>query len=123
MNFNAERGRYWREFADIILSMDEEEAPDIVILNEMDIGMARSGNIHTTRKLAFRLKMNYAWGLEFVELTNGNHEEQNRTVGATNALGLHGNAILSTCKIVDPIVVRDPLDEIYFSNKPNKKKS
>lgn len=119
VNFNAERGRYWVEFADLLLSRGI--LPDIIILNEMDIGMARSSNIHTTRKLAFRLKMNYAWGLEFVELTRGNHEEQNRTAGSENALGLHGNAILSRCKLFDAAVFRDPLADSYFSNQPNKK--
>ena len=119
VNFNAERGRYWREFAELL--EERNEKPDIIILNEMDIGMARSGNVHTARKLAHHLKMNYAWGLEFIELTNGNHEEQNRTRTSENALGLHGNAILSTCKIFDPIIFRDPLDEIYFSNRAHKK--
>ena len=79
--------------------------------------MARSGNVHTARKLAFRLGMNYAWGLEFVELTNGNAREQNDTLGMKNAMGLHGNAILSSCPIFDPILVRDRLDEQFFSNK------
>jgi len=64
--------------------------------------------------------MNYAWGLEFVELTNGDEKEQNATLGMTNAMGLHGNAILSSCPIFDPILVRDRLDERYFSNKKFK---
>lgn len=33
-----------------------------------------------------------------------------------NEMGLHGNAILSTCPIFDPLIVRDQLDERYFSN-------
>lgn len=119
VSFNAERGRYWREFAELL--EPQQQKTDIIILNEMDIGMARSGNVHTARKLAHHLKMNYAWGLEFIELTNGNHEEQNRTSTRENALGLHGNAILSTCKIFDAVIFRDPLDDIYFSNRANKK--
>jgi hypothetical protein len=116
IGFNAERGTYWAEFAEMVMSMPEMEKPDLVILNEMDIGMARSGNVHTARKLAFRLGMNYAWGLEFVELTNGNRQEQNVTRDLKNTMGLHGNAILSTCPLYDPILVRDKLDERYFSN-------
>ena len=119
VNFNAERGRYWYEFAELLIARDI--IPDIIILNEMDIGMARSSNIHTTRKLAFHLKMNYAWGLEFVELTRGNHMEQNRTAGSENSVGLHGNAILSRCKLFDAVVFRDQLADSYFSNQPNKK--
>ena len=116
VGFNAERGTYWNEFAAMIESMPRLEKPDLVILNEMDIGMARSGNVHTARKLAFRLGMNYAWGLEFIELTNGNREEQNATDGMINEMGLHGNAILSTCPMFDPLLVRDRLDERYFSD-------
>lgn len=117
VGFNAGRGVHWAEFAEMIELMPELQKPDIVVLNEMDIGMARSGNIHTTRKLAFRLGMNYAWGLEFIELTNGSWEEQNQTKGMENALGLHGNAILSRCPMYDPMIYRDKLDERYFSNK------
>lgn len=120
VGFNAERGTYWSEFAEMVRTTSTLEDPDLIILNEMDIGMARSGNVHTTRKLAFELGMNYAWGLEFVELTNGNQEEQDATVGKKNALGLHGNAILSKCKMYDPIIVRDALSPKYFTNKKFK---
>jgi len=117
VGFNAGRATYWAEFAEMVETMPELEKPDVIILNEMDIGMARSGNVHTTRKLAFRLGMNYAWGLEFVELSNGNWQEQNQTEGMKNALGLHGNAILSRCPMYDPVIYRDKLDERYFSHK------
>ena len=120
IGFNAGRGKYWAEFAEMIELLPELNKPDLIIMSEMDIGMARSGNMHTTRKLAFRLGMNYAWGLEFVELTNGNKEEQNMTVGMKNALGLHGNAILSRCPLYNPKIFRDKLDERYFSNKAFK---
>jgi len=114
VDWNTERGTYWAEFAEMIEAIPDLEKPTVLVLNEMDIGMARSGNVHTARKLAFRLGMNYAWGLEFVELTNGNAREQNDTLGMKNAMGLHGNAILSSCPIFDPILVRDRLDEQFF---------
>eukprot|EP00581_Thalassiosira_minuscula_P004904 CAMPEP_0183741612 /NCGR_PEP_ID=MMETSP0737-20130205/62605_1 /TAXON_ID=385413 /ORGANISM="Thalassiosira miniscula, Strain CCMP1093" /LENGTH=686 /DNA_ID=CAMNT_0025977005 /DNA_START=69 /DNA_END=2126 /DNA_ORIENTATION=+ len=115
--FNAERGKHWPEFVAMIREMFNSSRPDIIILNEMDVGMARSGNVHTARKVAFELGMNYAWGLEYVELTNGNGEEQHATMGMNNELGLHGNAILSTCQIFDPLIVRDPLNEKQFSTR------
>merc|ERR1712118_315643 len=89
---------------------------NVLVLNEMDIGMSRSGNIHTTRMLAFRLKMNYAWGLEFLELTSGTHEEQVKTEGKRDLLGLHGNAILSRCPITNPKLFRDPLVGGYYTD-------
>merc|ERR1711865_1039880 len=87
VDWNTERGTYWAEFAEMIEAIPDLEKPTVLVLNEMDIGMARSGNVHTARKLAFRLGMNYAWGLEFVELTNGNAREQNDTLGMKNAMG------------------------------------
>lgn len=118
VEFNAESGKHWKEFSEMVKTDGRLQNADIILLNEMDIGMARSGNTHTTRKLAMTLGMNYAWGLEFVELTNGNRIEQNVTKSMKNALGLHGNAILSKCKLFDPIIIRDPLDEVFFSRKP-----
>ena len=113
--FNAERGKHWPKFVAMIKEIYESNRPEIIILNEMDIGMARSGNVQTARKVSFELGMNYAWGLEYVELTNGNGEEQLATNGIDNEVGLHGNAILTKCKITDPLIVRDPLNEKQFS--------
>jgi hypothetical protein len=114
IEFNAERGRYWLQAVKVL----QELNADIIILNEMDIGMARSGQQHTTRLLAHALGMNYAWGLEFVELTRGNQQEQDATEGMENSMGLHGNAILSRCQIVDPLVIRGDDIEPYFSDRP-----
>ena len=76
VEFNAERGTKWLETALKFSSDEYLKDADIIILNEMDIGMARSGNHHTTRLLAYALGLNFAWGLEFVELTNGDQKEQ-----------------------------------------------
>lgn len=56
--WNAERGGNWNVLPNFI------ENPDILILNEMDWGMARSGNVHTIRQMARSLHMNYAYGVE-----------------------------------------------------------
>jgi hypothetical protein len=113
VEFNAERGRHWLQAVPLLQELDA----DVIILNEMDIGMARSGQQHTTRLLAQALGMNYAWGLEFVELTRGNKQEQEATAGLENSMGLHGNAILTRCTIVDPLVVRGDDIAPYFSNQ------
>jgi len=110
IEFNAGRGRWWLESASLLRGYD------VIILNEMDIGMARSDQQHTTRLLAHYLGMNYAWGLEFIELTNGNQADRDVTSGFTNRYGLHGNAFLTRCKIFDPVIFRDKVG-LYFSNK------
>jgi hypothetical protein len=112
--FNAERGRHWLYIAKILKKLDA----DIIILNEMDIGMARSGQQHTTKLFAVFLKMNYAWALEFVELTRGTKLEQKSTEGMSNSLGLHGNAVLAKCPMHDPVVFRDAVGP-YFSDRPS----
>lgn len=117
IGFNAQRGANWFQFANLM----ESEHPDVIILNGMDVGMARSGNAHTTRRLAHALKMNYAFGVEYVELTRGTKEEQQATAGKRNALGLHGNAILTKCFIGnDAIIIRDPIDSDVFSSESDE---
>ena len=116
VEFNAERGSQWFLAAQQLRALPGLCDADIILLNEMDIGMARSRNEHTTRLMAHSLGMNYAWGLEFVELTNGNAEEQNNTAGQANLYGLHGNAILSKYPISDPVVLRDALHRDYFTS-------
>jgi len=110
--FNAERGGRWLHALPMLAGAD------IVILNEMDIGMARSGQQHTARALARALGMNYAWGLEFVELTGGTVDEQVAVGQVPNFHGLHGNAFLARCKISDARVFRDQVGP-YFSSSPN----
>ena len=112
VELNAERGRKWMQAS----NLDIVREADVVILNEMDIGMARSDNQHTTRLMAHYLKMNYAWGLEFVELTQGTKKDRWYANKAPDFRGLHGNAILSKCILSDATIFRDPVGQ-YFSSK------
>ena len=120
IGWNAERGTHWGKFYNLIQDRDELMDPHVILLNEMDIGMARSGNVHTARRLAVQLGMNYAYGVEFLELTRGTEEEQNATKGKRDALSLHGNAILSKCIIGDAFILRDNLPRTYFSDKAER---
>lgn len=69
--------------------------PDVILLSEMDAGMARSGQQHTTQALAQQLGMHYLYGVEFVELDLGCETERQLASDDFNTLGWHGNAILS----------------------------
>lgn len=88
---NSKRGKHWLHLSELLKPYD----PDVIILNDMDLGMARTGQQHTTRLLAHAIGMNYVFGVEFVELTRGSKEERMQTKGMRNDLGLSGNAILS----------------------------
>lgn len=99
-------------------------AADVIVLNEVDWGMKRTEYRNIAAELAARLKMNYAFGVEFVELSPvhlsrdvGGATEQERAltelikVDPTRYRGLHGTAILS----------RFPLENVHlvpFKNKP-----
>lgn len=96
--WNLERGRQLAAAAGVL----SREAPDVVLLSEMDVGMARSGQHHTTRVLATSLGHGYAYAVEFVELGLGSPAERARHAGAENAQGLHGGAITSPHRLHRP---------------------
>jgi len=81
----------------------------ILLLCEVDIGMARSGNIHTIRELVGATGEGYLYGVEFVELDLGDGQEMRRHAGERNACSLHGNAIVSGLAFERPRVI--PLEE------------
>ena len=64
-----------------------------LLLTELDTGMARSGNRDVSRELGRALGMSAAFSPCYLNLTKGNGAE--RGAAGENALGLHGNAILS----------------------------
>ncbi len=108
---NAETGRNW----DLI---EIDSNVDVILLNEMDLGMARSDQQHTTRLMAKKWGFNYAWGIEFVELTRGNKKIQKLVGDMHDMIGFTGNAILSRCSLQDVKIFRNggPLGA-YFSKK------
>ena len=71
-------------------------APDIVLVSEVDHGMARTGQRHTTEAKAAALGMTYAFGVKFHELDLGGPTECAYCTDDFNALGWHGNAVLSS---------------------------
>ncbi len=89
--WNIERCKRVPETAHVL----RESEADIVLATEMDLGMARSGQNHTTRDLAEALGMGYTFGVEFVELGTGDPYETEIFKDVPNMYGLHGNAILS----------------------------
>ena len=114
VKFNMDRAGRWLEATTLLESI----SADVIILNEMDYGMARTGQQHTTRLLAQNLRMNYAWGVEFVELTRGTLLEQSKTSNMTDFQSLHGNAVLTRCHIRSAKIFRDPVGE-YFGSEPS----
>jgi endonuclease/exonuclease/phosphatase family metal-dependent hydrolase len=98
---------------------------DIVVLNEVDLGMKRTDYRDVTRDLAHSLGMNYVFGVEFVEVDRlddlGLEKIQLEDPALTQQiredlkpdparyLGLHGNAILSRYPIQRARIARLPI--------------
>lgn len=89
--WNLERCKWVEESAEVI----HTAKIDILLATEVDWGMARSKQRHTTKELAEQLGWGYAFGVEFVELGLGDPLETAEFNGVPNEHGLHGNAILS----------------------------
>ena len=101
---SAERSNVLRQ--SILLSQ-----ADVIVINEADWGVKRTGYRDVAGELAAALAMNYAWGVEFVEvdpLLTGTEQFEgvedaaeraslvkNTAVDKTRARNLHGTAILS----------------------------
>jgi endonuclease/exonuclease/phosphatase family metal-dependent hydrolase len=94
----------------ILQQAAELSRADIIVLNEVDWGLRRTDYRNVARELAAALQMNYAYGVEFVEVdpltlgtetlegeTSRDKDEmvKNLAVDKSRTLGLHGTAILS----------------------------
>lgn len=89
--WNLERCLYPEQSADLLRAV----GADVVLVSEMDSGMARTHQRNTTRALADNLGLRYASGLEFFEMGLGSEIERNLAADGFNEKGWHGNAVLS----------------------------
>jgi endonuclease/exonuclease/phosphatase family metal-dependent hydrolase len=93
VSWNIERGKHLDGIRSYLQANELLKSADVVILNEVDKGMARSGNRNVAAELADALGFEYVFGnhylcLDFGDPRDGVHQD-------SNAVGLHGNAILS----------------------------
>ena len=122
---NPERfGPETDERSEILAEAAMLRAADVIILNEVDWGMKRTGYRNIAAELATELGMNYTFGVQFVELSpiylssrkKTSHAGENEllemiSVDPQQYKGLHGIAILS----------RFPLENVRlvpFKNQP-----
>jgi endonuclease/exonuclease/phosphatase family metal-dependent hydrolase len=87
---------------------------EIVLLSEMDDGMARTRQCHTTADIAEDLGMAYLYGVEFIELGLGSDTELEFCKEQFNRRGLHGNALLSTVPLHEPFLLRLEGERLWF---------
>ncbi len=107
--------------AQILEQAKELSDADIIVLNEVDWGLKRTNYRNVAKDLAGAMQMNYAFGVEFVEVdpinlgletlegeTSTSKEEmlRNMAVDKSRTLGLHGTAILSRFPLRNVRIVR-----------------
>ncbi|TCL72118.1 endonuclease [Rhizobium sp. BK251] len=90
----------------------------LVLLSEMDEGMARTRQGDPTAELAALLGMSYAYGVEFLELGLGSEIEHSFCEDDFNAKGFHGNALLASVPLGEPFMLRLPGTAHWFLNDP-----
>jgi endonuclease/exonuclease/phosphatase family metal-dependent hydrolase len=100
--WNAERLKALEPSAALLGSL----GADVLILCEVDVGMARSGNRDTIAELARSVDAGFIFGVEFVELGLGDLREQRWHSGKTNVAGLHGAGFVSRARLDRPALVR-----------------
>lgn len=107
--FNMERGVCLEELGDFLETCPAVRPFDVILANELDDGCVRSGGKNTTLELAKRLGMNAAFGLEFIELVNGEDSK-----------GFHGNAIFSRWPIKRAKAVRLPEQYNWYFDRQRR---
>ena len=107
---------------------------NIIVLNEVDIGMPRTGYKNIAEELAKNLGYNYAFGVEFVEVDpahlglEDNEWSEERilfpdkkyVVDKAKYKGLHGNAILSKFPLKNVRIIRLPNYYDWFGSEKMK---
>lgn len=107
--FNIERGQRLPEILAYLKYHPLLREADVIFANELDYGMCRTGNRDITREIAEATGMNYAYGIEFIELSSGTGQ---------NTESLHGNAIFSRFPLENVKVIPLPLVfDWYFSSQ------
>lgn len=115
--WNAERLKFHAPSRALL----ERAAADVMLLTEIDIGMARSGNVHT---LAKSLPAGSGWAIatEFVELGLGDDREKALHAGQRNTAGIHGNAIASRWPIAEVAAIGLDDGALWFTGAQEERR-
>jgi endonuclease/exonuclease/phosphatase family metal-dependent hydrolase len=119
--WNIQRGRRYDALLRALREDPLLKSADVLLLSEVDVGMARSQNRHVARELAAALGMNGAFGVSYLVLEDDWGENPD---GAHNQLALAGTAVLSRAPIdaVENVDVPELRDKFSSSEKRLGKK-
>ena len=107
--WNIERGIKLEGIIKTLQEHPELKESDLLLLTELDHGMARTRNRNIPREIAEALKLNYAFAPCYIALTKGSGVEIH--VDGENTWAIHGNALMS----------RYPLFNVHSLALPNGK--
>src|SRR6185369_14327542 len=107
--WNIERGMQLDPVIQCLRERQELHDADVLMLSELDWGMARTANRFVAREMASALQMSYAFAPCYIALTKGAGVE--KQAGGENAESLHGNGLLS----------RFPMHRVHSLALPNGK--
>jgi endonuclease/exonuclease/phosphatase family metal-dependent hydrolase len=123
VQWNIEYGKRLDEVARALNEHSVLRFADLLLINEVDEGMARSGNVAVAEELSKRIEAHAVFGAEYLELTG---RQQSVGAGAVallsssevngNTAALHGCAILTRHRFSNPTVVRLPRCEDNFAS-------
>ncbi len=91
--WNIERGNRFEGIVHALKNHEQLKDKDLLLLTELDYGMARSQNRFVALDLARELKLNYAFAPCYIALQKGSGVEAN--VEGENTNSLHGLALFS----------------------------
>jgi endonuclease/exonuclease/phosphatase family metal-dependent hydrolase len=97
VTWNIEKGKRWQALEQC-LSHESIRTADVLCLNEVDDGMARSGNLRIAYEIGERLGMEVVFGQTFKELTKGYGDEL--LVPGENTKAIQGNAVLTRLPVL-----------------------
>ena len=87
---------------------------DLILLNEVDDGMLRSGNVNVAQAAGSALSAHAIFGVEYLELTSG--PGRFADLSGSNKAALHGNAILTRHPFSRARILRLPRCEDNFES-------
>lgn len=102
--WNIERGVHVDEIIDRLGTHADLRDADVLLLTELDVGMARSGNRDIPGDIARRLELNGVFAPCYINLERGSGTE--RDAVGDNRQAVHGNALFSPWPIRDPRSLR-----------------
>ena len=107
--WNIERGKVFDGILDALKNHDDLRNKDVLLLTELDYGMARSGNRFVAQEIARELNLNYAFAPVYIALQKGSGVES--ASEGENTKSIHGLAMFS----------KWPMTNVHAVDLPNGK--